>query len=48
MVCRRMLLGRGGEMCYLNKLLMLSVLGWLFQVIFSFVLLRLSITDKRN
>lgn len=30
--CRRMLLGRCGEMCYLNKLLMLSVLGWLFQV----------------
>lgn len=29
---RRMLLGRGGEMCYLNKLLMVSVLGWLFQV----------------
>lgn len=27
-----MLLGRSGEMCYLNKLLMLSVLGWLFQV----------------
>lgn len=35
MVCRRMLLGRGGEMCYLNKLLMVSVLGWLFQVSFS-------------
>lgn len=31
-LCRRMLLGRSGEMCYLNKLLMLSVLGWLFQV----------------
>lgn len=29
---RRMLLGRCGEMCYLNKLLMVSVLGWLFQV----------------
>uniref|UniRef100_H3DPL6 Codanin 1 n=1 Tax=Tetraodon nigroviridis TaxID=99883 RepID=H3DPL6_TETNG len=29
---RRMLLGRGGEMCYLNKLLLLSVLGWLFQI----------------
>uniref|UniRef100_A0A8C2Z5A7 Codanin 1 n=1 Tax=Cyclopterus lumpus TaxID=8103 RepID=A0A8C2Z5A7_CYCLU len=28
----RMLLGRCGEMCYLNKLLMVSVLGWLFQV----------------
>lgn len=34
LVCRRMLLGRGGEMCYLNKLLLLSVLGWLFQVTF--------------
>lgn len=33
-------------MCYLNKLLMVSVLGWLFQV--SFVLLRVSITDKGN
>lgn len=30
--CRRMLLGRGGDMCYLNKLLLVSVLGWLFQV----------------
>ncbi|XP_037652423.1 codanin-1 [Sebastes umbrosus] len=29
---RRMLLGRSGEMCYLNKLLMVSVLGWLFQI----------------
>nr|XP_046268171.1 codanin-1 [Scatophagus argus] len=29
---RRMLLGRCGEMCYLNKLLMVSVLGWLFQI----------------
>ncbi|XP_068607900.1 codanin-1 [Brachionichthys hirsutus] len=29
---RRMLLGRGGEMCYLNKLLLVSVLGWLFQI----------------
>lgn len=29
---RRMLLSRGGEMCYLNKLLLVSVLGWLFQV----------------
>lgn len=29
---RKMLLGRCGEMCYLNKLLMVSVLGWLFQV----------------
>uniref|UniRef100_A0A3Q3J5W0 Codanin-1 C-terminal domain-containing protein n=1 Tax=Monopterus albus TaxID=43700 RepID=A0A3Q3J5W0_MONAL len=28
----RMLLGRCGEMCYLNKLLMVSVLGWLFQI----------------
>lgn len=32
MLYRRMLLGRCGEMCYLNKLLMVSVLGWLFQV----------------
>ncbi|KAK9533940.1 hypothetical protein VZT92_009026 [Zoarces viviparus] len=29
---RRMLLARCGEMCYLNKLLMVSVLGWLFQI----------------
>ncbi|XP_054469557.1 codanin-1 [Anoplopoma fimbria] len=29
---RRMLLGRCGEICYLNKLLMVSVLGWLFQI----------------
>ncbi|XP_076013891.1 codanin-1 isoform X2 [Genypterus blacodes] len=30
---RRMLLGEcGGEMCYLNKLLMVAVLGWLFQI----------------
>ncbi|KAM9842817.1 codanin-1 [Aulostomus maculatus] len=29
---RRMLLGRCGETCYLNKLLMVSVLGWLFQI----------------
>uniref|UniRef100_A0A673CJC6 Codanin-1 C-terminal domain-containing protein n=1 Tax=Sphaeramia orbicularis TaxID=375764 RepID=A0A673CJC6_9TELE len=29
---RRMILGRCGEMCYLNKLLMVSVLGWLFQI----------------
>ncbi|XP_035024683.2 codanin-1 [Hippoglossus stenolepis] len=29
---RRMLLRGCGEMCYLNKLLMLSVLGWLFQI----------------
>ncbi|XP_029349400.1 codanin-1-like [Echeneis naucrates] len=29
---RRMLLGRCGEMCYLNKLLIVSVLGWLFQI----------------
>uniref|UniRef100_A0A665VAA8 Codanin 1 n=1 Tax=Echeneis naucrates TaxID=173247 RepID=A0A665VAA8_ECHNA len=28
----RMLLGRCGEMCYLNKLLIVSVLGWLFQI----------------
>ncbi|XP_026165082.1 codanin-1 [Mastacembelus armatus] len=29
---RRMLLNKCGEMCYLNKLLMVSVLGWLFQI----------------
>uniref|UniRef100_A0A8D3B2K6 Codanin-1 C-terminal domain-containing protein n=1 Tax=Scophthalmus maximus TaxID=52904 RepID=A0A8D3B2K6_SCOMX len=29
---RKMLLSRCGEICYLNKLLMLSVLGWLFQI----------------
>ncbi|XP_023127800.2 codanin-1 isoform X1 [Amphiprion ocellaris] len=29
---RRMLLGRCEEICYLNKLLMVSVLGWLFQI----------------
>ncbi|CAK6965964.1 codanin-1 [Scomber scombrus] len=29
---RKMLLGRCGEICYLNKLLMVSVLGWLFQI----------------
>ncbi|XP_069008808.1 codanin-1 [Embiotoca jacksoni] len=29
---RRMLLSRSEEMCYLNKLMMVSVLGWLFQI----------------
>ncbi|XP_034531255.1 codanin-1 [Notolabrus celidotus] len=29
---RRMLLGKCGEMGYLNKLLLVSVLGWLFQI----------------
>ncbi|KAG7510674.1 hypothetical protein JOB18_028145 [Solea senegalensis] len=29
---RRMLLGTCGEMCYLNKLLMVSMLGWLFHI----------------
>ncbi|KAM4625003.1 codanin-1 [Polymixia lowei] len=29
---RGMVLGRSGEMCYLNKLLMVAVLGWLFQI----------------
>ncbi|XP_072221144.1 codanin-1 isoform X1 [Leuresthes tenuis] len=29
---RRMLLKRCEEMCYLNKLLLVSVLGWLFQI----------------
>lgn len=37
-VSRRMLLGRCGEMCYLNKLLMVSVLGWLFQVISWYIM----------
>lgn len=27
-----MLLGKCGEVCYMNKLLLVSVLGWLFQV----------------
>ncbi len=27
-----MVLGRGGELCYMNQLLMVAVLGWLFQV----------------
>ncbi|CAL8284487.1 unnamed protein product [Lota lota] len=29
---RGLVLGRGGEVCYLNKLLMVAVLGWLFQI----------------
>ncbi|XP_041927428.1 codanin-1 [Alosa sapidissima] len=29
---RRVLLGRGAEMCYLNQLLLVAVLGWLFQI----------------
>ncbi|XP_031436332.1 codanin-1 [Clupea harengus] len=29
---RRMLLGRGAEVCYLNQLLLVAVLGWLFQI----------------
>ncbi|XP_034015886.1 codanin-1 [Thalassophryne amazonica] len=29
---RKMLLGRSGEMSYLNKLLIMAVLGWLFQI----------------
>uniref|UniRef100_I3IX36 Codanin 1 n=1 Tax=Oreochromis niloticus TaxID=8128 RepID=I3IX36_ORENI len=33
---RRLVLGRCEEMCYLNKLLMVSVLGWLFQINPSF------------
>uniref|UniRef100_A0A8C1HYI5 Codanin 1 n=1 Tax=Cyprinus carpio carpio TaxID=630221 RepID=A0A8C1HYI5_CYPCA len=28
----KMLLGRGGELCYMNQLLMVAVLGWLFQI----------------
>ncbi|MBN3311902.1 CDAN1 protein, partial [Atractosteus spatula] len=30
--CRQMVLGRHGEMTYLNRLLLVSVLGWLFQI----------------
>uniref|UniRef100_A0A3P8P1R4 Codanin-1 C-terminal domain-containing protein n=1 Tax=Astatotilapia calliptera TaxID=8154 RepID=A0A3P8P1R4_ASTCA len=30
--CRKLVLDRCEEMCYLNKLLMVSVLGWLFQI----------------
>ncbi|XP_056151832.1 codanin-1 isoform X2 [Lampris incognitus] len=29
---RGLVLGRNGEMCYLNKLLLVAVLGWLFQI----------------
>ncbi|XP_059907260.1 codanin-1 [Gadus macrocephalus] len=29
---RGLVLGRGGEVCYLNKLLMVAALGWLFQI----------------
>ncbi|KAJ3612795.1 hypothetical protein NHX12_019053 [Muraenolepis orangiensis] len=29
---RGLVLGHGGELCYLNKLLMVAVLGWLFQI----------------
>ncbi|CAL8303763.1 unnamed protein product, partial [Boreogadus saida] len=29
---RGLVLGRGGEVCYLNKLLMVATLGWLFQI----------------
>uniref|UniRef100_A0A673I3L5 Codanin-1 C-terminal domain-containing protein n=1 Tax=Sinocyclocheilus rhinocerous TaxID=307959 RepID=A0A673I3L5_9TELE len=28
----KMVLGRGGELCYMNQLLMVAVLGWLFQI----------------
>ncbi|KTF94878.1 hypothetical protein cypCar_00003631 [Cyprinus carpio] len=31
-VNHRMVLGRGGELCYMNQLLMVAVLGWLFQI----------------
>uniref|UniRef100_A0A8C2GK75 Codanin 1 n=1 Tax=Cyprinus carpio TaxID=7962 RepID=A0A8C2GK75_CYPCA len=31
-IYKRMLLGRGGELCYMNQLLMVAVLGWLFQI----------------
>ncbi|XP_016124456.1 codanin-1 [Sinocyclocheilus grahami] len=30
-IYKRMVLGRGGELCYMNQLLMVAVLGWLFQ-----------------
>lgn len=33
--CRKLVLDRCEEMCYLNKLLMVSVLGWLFQVSYN-------------
>ncbi|XP_010895581.2 codanin-1 isoform X2 [Esox lucius] len=29
---RRMALSRGGEVCYLNQMLLVAVLGWLFQI----------------
>ncbi|KAJ7990849.1 hypothetical protein DPEC_G00291180 [Dallia pectoralis] len=29
---RRMALSKGGEVCYLNQLLLVAVLGWLFQI----------------
>ncbi|XP_051724548.1 codanin-1 isoform X2 [Ctenopharyngodon idella] len=31
-IYKRMVLGRGGELCYMNQLLMVAVLGWLFQI----------------
>ncbi|KAK2878520.1 hypothetical protein QQF64_011434 [Cirrhinus molitorella] len=31
-IYKRMDLGRGGELCYMNQLLMVAVLGWLFQI----------------
>ncbi|KAI7804405.1 putative codanin-1 [Triplophysa rosa] len=31
-IYKRMVLGRGGELCYVNQMLMVAVLGWLFQI----------------
>ncbi|XP_077096235.1 codanin-1 [Siphateles boraxobius] len=31
-IYKRLVLGREGELCYMNQLLMVAVLGWLFQI----------------
>lgn len=31
-IYKRMVLGRGEELCYMNQLLLVAVLGWLFQI----------------
>ncbi|XP_052009059.1 codanin-1-like [Xyrauchen texanus] len=31
-IYKRMVLGREGELCYMNQLLMVAMLGWLFQI----------------
>lgn len=31
-IYKRMVLGRGEELCYMNQILMVAVLGWLFQI----------------